>query len=126
MKKIVCLQNIFVDGSFVLAGKEIVVSDEMAANLVQRNLVKCVGTGPEQKKDNETKSEVPVNGDDTEGPDTGSNELAIATSTTNLGNSCEPPKVNEEVTDAKTTPVIDDDQPRRGRPPKNKNRVKKK
>lgn len=126
MKKIVCLQNIFVDGSFVLAGKEIVVSDEMAANLVKRNLVKYVGTVPEQKKDNETKSEVPVNGDDTEGPETGSNELAIATSTTNFGNSYEPPKVNEEVTDAKTTPVIDDDQPRRGRPPKNKNRGKKK
>lgn len=125
MKKIVCLQNIFVDGSFVLAGKEIVVSDEMAVNLVERNLVKYVGTGPEQKKDNEMKSDVPVNGDDTEGSETGSNELAD-TSTTNLGNSCEPPKVNEEVTDAKTTPVIDDDQPRRGRPPKNKNRGKKK
>ena len=125
MKKIVCLQNIFVDGSFVLAGKEIVVSDEMAVNLVERNLVKYVGTEPEQKKDNETKSEVPVNGDDTEGSETGSNEFAD-TSTTNFGNSCEPPKVSEEVTDAKTTPVIDDDQPRRGRPPKNKNRGKKK
>jgi hypothetical protein len=125
MKKIVCLQNIFVDGSFVLAGKEIVVSDEMAVNLVERNLVKYVGTKPEQKKDNETKSEVPVNGDDTEGYKAGSNELAD-TSTTNFGNSCEPPKVSEEVTDAKTTPVIDDDQPRRGRPPKNKNRGKKK
>lgn len=125
MKKIVCLQNIFVDGSFVLAGKEIVVSDEMAVNLVERNLVKYVGTKPEQKKDNATKSEVSVNGDDTECSETGSNELAAA-STTNFSNSCEPPKVNEEVTDAKTTPVIDDDQPRRGRPPKNKNRGKKK
>lgn len=125
MKKIVCLQNIFVDGSFVLAGKEIVVSDEMAVNLVERNLVKYVGTEPEQKKDNEMKSEVSVNGNDTECSETGSNELA-AESTTNFGNYCEPPKVNEEVTDAKTTPVIDDDQPRRGRPPKNKNRGKKK
>ena len=124
MKKIVCLQNIFVDGSFVLAGKEIVVSDEMAVNLVQRNLVKYVGTEPEQKKDNETKSEGPVNGNDTERTVTGSNEPASA-STTTFGNSCEQPKVNEEITDAKTTPVIDD-QPRRGRPPKNKNRGKKK
>lgn len=125
MKKIVCLQNIFVDGSFVLAGKEIVVSDEMAVNLVQRNLVKYVGNEPEQKKDNESKSEVPVNVDDTEQSETGSNEPSPA-STKTFGNSCEPPKVNEDVIDAKTTPVIDDDQPRRGRPPKNKNRGKKK
>ena len=124
MKKIVCLQNIFVDGSFVLAGKEIVVSDEMAVNLIQRNLVKYVGNEPEQKKDNETKSEDAVNGDDTENVETGSKEPA-AESTTIFGDSCEPPKVNEEITDAKTTPVIDD-QPRRGRPPKNKNRGKKK
>lgn len=96
-----------------------------AVNLVERNLVKYVGTEPEQKKDNETKSEVSVNCEDTECSETGSNELAAA-STTNFGNSCEPPKVNEEVIDAKTTPVIDDDQPRRGRPPKNKNSGKKK
>lgn len=125
MKKIVCLQNIFVDGSFVLAGKEIVVSDEMAVNLYQRNLVKYVGAEPEQKKDNETKSEGTVNGDVTEPSETGSNEPSSA-STTTFGNSCETPKVNDEITDVKTTPVVDYDQPRRGRPPKNKNRGKKK
>lgn len=140
MKKVVCLQNVYYEGRYLNAGVDVGLPDEVACNWVKRGLAKFVGDEtpvnppavPPVEKPVETSAVPPeltpegngvVEFENDETPEVKPDEIAET-----------PVSPNEEkgglrydfttpipATATEDTPVLEDDTPKRGRPPKKKN-----
>ena len=108
MKKIVCLQNIYIREKFIYAGSELCLEYDVASDLVKRGIAKFV----EEK--NSTNVEENANADDGNKND----EPAAEDESTDDVEITEGDEVNNPGIDNTETPVNDDDRPKRGRPPK--------
>lgn len=140
MKKVVCLQNVYYEGRYLNAGVDVGLPDDVARNWVKRGLAKFVGDEtpvnppavPPVEKPVETSAVPPeltpegngvVEFENDETPEVKPDEIAET-----------PVSPNEEkgglrydfttpipATATEDTPVLEDDTPKRGRPPKKKN-----
>lgn len=145
MKKVVCLQNVYYEGRYLNAGVDVGLPDDVARNWVKRGLAKPVGEEtpvnppavPPVEKPVETSAVPPeltpegngvVEFENDETPEVKPDEIAET-----------PVSPNEEkgglrydfttpipATATEDTPVLEDDTPKRGRPPKKKHGGKRK
>ena len=110
MKKIVCLQNIYIREKFIYAGSELCIEDDVASDLVKRGIAKFV----EEKNSTNKSVEENANANDVAKND----EPATEDESADEVEITEGDEVNNPGIDNTETPVNDDDRPKRGRPPK--------
>lgn len=149
MKKVVCLHNVYFEGRYIKAGIAASIPDDVADNWVKRGLAKPVAeetpvnppaVPPEEKpavppvENPDEKSDLPpeVTPDEkadlkydftTPIPATVPEENAVVKQdfTTEQSNSVIKENLTTENDKVEESPVVDDDAPKRGRPPKKKN-----
>ena len=138
MKKVVCLHNVYFEGRYIKAGIAASIPDDVARNWVKRGLAKPVAeetpvnppaVPPVENTDE--KGDLPPAGTPVENPDekndfppagtTEENAVVKQDFTTEQSNSVIKENLTTENEKVEETPVVDDDAPKRGRPPKKKN-----
>lgn len=125
MKKIVCLHNVYFEGRFLSAGTDAALPDDVACNWVERGLAKFVG---EETLVNPPAQDNKADASTSDGEDNlrtdGNGALQELPPSADISQDV-PPDVPSEVKPEEKAvelpPVIDDDVPKRGRPPKKKN-----
>lgn len=148
MKKVVCLHNVYFEGRYIKAGIAASIPDDVADNWVKRGLAKPVAeetpvnppaVPPEEKpavppvENPDEKSDLPpevtpegtgvVKLEDEETSEVTPDEKADLKYdfTTEQSNSVIKENLTTENDKFEESPVVDDDAPKRGRPPKKKN-----
>lgn len=146
MKKVVCLHNVYYDGRFITAGTDVGLPDDVARNWVERGLAKFVSeetpVNPPAVPPSQDNKEDAATREGAEDFVRGSNAVTQESLTSSDISQDVPPDVPSEVKPEENsvikenlttendkveeTPVVDDDAPKRGRPPKKKHGGKRK
>jgi len=125
MKKIVCLQNVYFEGRFLSAGTDAALPDDVACNWVERGLAKFVGEEtPVNPPAQDNKADAATSGGAENLQHAGNVALSELPPSADISQDVPPDVTPVETPEEKAvekTPVMDDDVPKRGRPPKKKN-----